>query len=143
MSIMPYWWGREQWRRQFPDDVFADFSSTMKSIKDGKIPDPSYRYCPDWTAPNKSGRPKKNDQKKSGIEMAMENKKGDRKKSVKRIRCQICGKWNHKTKDCFILTRHQKNNLVGDAMIEEASVEVVDLSETTAQQQEFQVGTAD
>ena len=143
MSIMPYWWGREQWRRQFPDDVFADFPSSMKSIKDGKIPDPSYRYCPDWTAPNKSGRPKKNDRRKSGIEMAMENKKGDRKKSVKRIRCQICGKWNHETNDCFILTRHQKNNSVGEEQIEEALVEVIDLSETTPQQQECQVGTAD
>jgi hypothetical protein len=43
----------------------------MKSIKDGKIPDVTLRYCPDWTAPNKSGRPKKAERHKSGHEEAM------------------------------------------------------------------------
>ena len=43
----------------------------MKSIKDGKILDVSFHYCPDWTAPNKSGHPKKAEWHKSGIEKAM------------------------------------------------------------------------
>jgi hypothetical protein len=47
ISIMPTWWGREQWRKQFPSDVYCDGSTTMKSIKDGKIPDVTLRYCPD------------------------------------------------------------------------------------------------
>jgi hypothetical protein len=48
----------------------------MKSIKDGKIPDVTSRYCPDWTAPNKSGHPKKAERHKSGLEKAMAKAKG-------------------------------------------------------------------
>ena len=48
----------------------------MKSIKDGKILDVTLRYCPDWTAPNKSGRPKKAERRKSGLEKAMVKAKG-------------------------------------------------------------------
>jgi hypothetical protein len=77
-------------------------------------------------------------------------KKGARRKLLKRMRCQICGKWNHQTQDCFILTRQQKNNSVEltteatatDTTIDEASVEVVGVSDTTTQE-EFQEGTAD
>ncbi len=58
ISIMPTWWGREQWRKQYPSDLYCDGSTTMKSIKDGKIPNVTLCYCPDWTAPNKSGHPK-------------------------------------------------------------------------------------
>jgi hypothetical protein len=47
ISIMPTWWGREQWRKQFPSDLYCDGSTTMKSIKDGKIPDVTLHYCPD------------------------------------------------------------------------------------------------
>jgi hypothetical protein len=47
ISIMLTWWRREQWRKQFPSDVYCDGSTTMKSIKDGKIPDVTLRYCPD------------------------------------------------------------------------------------------------
>jgi hypothetical protein len=106
ISIMPTWWGREQWRKQFPSDVYCDGSTTMKSIKDDKIPDVTLRYCPDWTAPNKSGRPKKAERHKSGLEEAMAKAKGEKKPpKLKRRRCEICGKWNHKMEDCFVLTR--------------------------------------
>ncbi len=37
ISMMPTWWGREQWRKQFPSDLYCDGSMTMKSIKDGKM----------------------------------------------------------------------------------------------------------
>ena len=36
----------------------------------------------------------------------MADKKGTHKK-MKHCRCQICGKWNHQTKDYFILLRQQ------------------------------------
>jgi hypothetical protein len=39
ISIMPTRWGREQWCKQFPSDLYCDGSTTMKSIKNGKIPD--------------------------------------------------------------------------------------------------------
>jgi hypothetical protein len=71
-----------------------------------KILDVTLRYCPDWTAPNKSGRPKKSERRKSGLEKAMAKAKGGKKPpKMKRRRCEICAKWNHKMEDCFILTR--------------------------------------
>jgi hypothetical protein len=110
ISIMPTWWGREQWRKQFPSNVYCDGSTTMKSIKDSKILDVTLRYCPDWTAPNKSGIPKKAEQRKSGLEEAMAKVKGEKKPpKMKRRRCVICGKWNHKMEDCFVLTRLKNN----------------------------------
>jgi hypothetical protein len=106
ISIMPAWWGREQWRKQFPSNVYCDGNTTMKSIKDGKIPDVTLRYCPDWTAPNKSGHPKKAERRKSVLEEATAKAKGEKKPpKMKRRRCAICGKWNHKTEDCFVLAR--------------------------------------
>jgi hypothetical protein len=83
----------------------------MKSIKDGKIPDVTLRYCLDWTAPNKSGRPKKAEWHKSGLEEAIAKAKGKKKPpKMKRRRCAICAKWNHKTEDCFVLTRTKNDN---------------------------------
>jgi hypothetical protein len=111
ISIMPTWWEREQWRKQFPSDLYCDESMTMKSIKDGKIPDVTLGYCPDWTAPNKSGHPKKAERCKSGLEEAMAKAKGGKKPpNMKRRRCAICAKWNHKTKDSFVLTRCKNDN---------------------------------
>jgi hypothetical protein len=83
----------------------------MKSIKDGKILDVTLRYCPDWTAPNKSGRPKKAERHKSGLEKVMAKAKGGKKPpKMKRRRCAICAKWNHKMEDCFVLMRHTNDN---------------------------------
>ncbi len=83
----------------------------MKSIKDGKIPNVTLRYCPDWTAPNKSGRPKKAERSKSGLEKAMAKAKGGKKPpKMKRRRCANCAKWNHKTEECFVLTRSKNDN---------------------------------
>ncbi len=111
ISIMPTWWGREQWCKQFPSDFYCDGSMTIKSIKDGKTPDVTLRYCPDWTAPNKSGRPKKAEQRKSGLEKAMAKAKGGQKPpKMKRRRCAICAKWNHKTNDCIVLMRRKNDN---------------------------------
>jgi hypothetical protein len=57
MNIMPIWWKRKQWREQFPLDVYAKANITIKSVKEGRLPDFTLRLCPDWTAANKSGRP--------------------------------------------------------------------------------------
>jgi hypothetical protein len=54
----------------------------------------------------KSGHAKKDKRRKSGIEEAMAKAKGEKKPpKMKRWRCAICGKWNHKIDDCFVLTR--------------------------------------
>jgi hypothetical protein len=93
ISIMPFWWGREQRRKRFPSDLYCDGSTTMKSIKDGKIRNVTLRYYLDWTAPNKSGRPKKAEHCKSGLEEAMAKAKGKKKPpKMKRRRCAICAK---------------------------------------------------
>jgi hypothetical protein len=83
----------------------------MKSIKIGKILDVTLRYCPDWTVPNKSGCPKKAEWRKSGLEEAMAKAKGGKKPpKMKRRRCAICAKRNHKMEDCFVLTRPKNDN---------------------------------
>ncbi len=64
----------------------------MKSIKDGSIPDVTLRYCPDWTAPNKSGHPKKAERHKSGLEEVMAKSKGKKKppKNEEEEMCHLC-----------------------------------------------------
>ncbi len=69
------------------------------------------RYYPDWTAPNKSGCLKKAERCKSGLEKTMAKAKGGKKPpKMKRRRCAICAKWNHKTEDCFVLMRRKNDN---------------------------------
>ena len=58
-NIMPYWWMRSHWRRQIPQDVLAANIITSGSVKSGTQPDRYLLYCPEWTANNKSGQPKK------------------------------------------------------------------------------------
>jgi hypothetical protein len=71
MNVMPIWWKRKQWREQFPLDVYAEANITIKSVKEGQIPDLTSRLCPDWTGAKKSVRPKKGERYKSGLEKAM------------------------------------------------------------------------
>ncbi len=51
--------------------MYAKANITIKSVKEGQILDFTLRLCPDWTAANKSGRPKKGKCYKSGLEKAM------------------------------------------------------------------------
>jgi hypothetical protein len=37
-------------------------------------------------------------------------KGGKKPPKMKRRRCAICAKWNHKTEDCVILTRRKNDN---------------------------------
>ena len=79
----------------------------MKSVKDGRILDYSLRYCPDWTAGSKAGRPKKGERIKSGLEAAMAKGKAgtNRTKATKRRRCDVCGAYGHVYEDCFLLKK--------------------------------------
>ncbi len=43
MNVMLIWWKRKQWREQFPLDVYAKANITIKSVKEGQIPDFSLR----------------------------------------------------------------------------------------------------
>jgi hypothetical protein len=68
MNVMLIWWKRKQWREQFPLDVYAKANITIKSMKEGQIPDFTLHLCPNWTAANKSGHPKKGERYKVGLE---------------------------------------------------------------------------
>ena len=88
---------------QIPQVPLAVEKVTMNNIKaSGNQPNHNLRFCPDWTATKKSGRPKKNKRKKSIIESAT-GKKGKKKASgVKRARryCQVYGAFSHVTNEC-------------------------------------------
>ena len=72
----------------------------LENIKATNNRDNLIRYCPSWSAPNKAGRPKKGERRKSGIEIPM-GKRGTKKPRRLRLYCQICGKHNHMSNDCW------------------------------------------
>lgn len=56
------------------------------------------QYCPEWLAPNKAGRPKKNVRKLGPTDHIASSAK---KRKTKRF-CSICHKFNHNTVDCYL-----------------------------------------
>jgi hypothetical protein len=116
MNIMPIWWKRKQWREQFPLDVFAEANITIKSVKEGQIPDFTLHLCPDWTAANKSGCLKKGDCYKSRLEKAMAKGKPGVKRgsATKRRRCVVCGKFGHEFEGCWLL---DKGNIMEEGVV--------------------------
>jgi hypothetical protein len=104
-NIMPYWWTTDQWKRQFPLDAIANCNTTLAVIREDHEPSGNYRYCPDWSAPNKAGRPKKNERRKSVVETAV----GTRgRKAAKRMTvfCQVCLSLSHATNNCWELEKN-------------------------------------
>ncbi len=104
-NVMPYWWTRAHWRKQIPQEPLGNTNVSMSSIIAENEPDHNLCYCPDWTANQKSGRPKKDKRKKSVLESATGSKGAKRATGVKRAwrYCQICGKYNHITNECWKL----------------------------------------
>ena len=76
-------------------------------MKEGQIPDFSLRLCPIWTGANKSGRPKKGDHYKLGLEKAMTKGKPGAKRvsATKRWRCLVCQKFGHNSEGCWLLEK--------------------------------------
>ncbi len=85
-NVMPYWWTRAHWRMQIPQEPLGITNVSMSSIITDNEPDHNLRYCPDWTANQKSGRPKKDKRKKSVLESATGSKGTKRATGVKRAR---------------------------------------------------------
>jgi hypothetical protein len=125
MNIMPIWWKRSQWRLQFPLETCPEAKITMKSVKEGRLPDYSLRLCPDWTTGSKPGRPKKGERIKSGLETAMAKAKGKggttKTKATKRRRCDVCGAYGHIYENCFLLEKSEE--------IEHAGMNVLPIEE--------------
>jgi hypothetical protein len=67
----------------------------------------NYRYCPNWSAPNNAGRPKKNEHRKSVLEKAL-GKRGPKISKRMTMFCQVCHAMSHVTNDCWEL---EKNSL--------------------------------
>jgi hypothetical protein len=63
----------------------------MKAIKNKNPADDKLRYCPDWSTPRKSGRPKKDEKRKQGMMDAVTRRRR------KFLWCDICHKFNHNT----------------------------------------------
>jgi hypothetical protein len=60
---MPYWFTKAQWRLQFPKEVNCATHITLNSIKTNSRPTDHLKYFPAWTAGQKKGRPKKQQQR--------------------------------------------------------------------------------
>ena len=108
-TIMPYWWTTDQWKRQFPLNAIANCNTTLAVIREDHEPSGNYRYCPDWSAPNKAGRPKKNERRKSVVETAV----GTRgRKAAKRMTvfCQVCLSISHATNNCWELEKNANSH---------------------------------
>ena len=74
-NIMPHWWTCNTWQLQFPIEEEPVCNVNLAEIKSSKNHNNFIRYCPLWSAPNKAGRPKKGERRKSGIEAAMGKKR--------------------------------------------------------------------
>ena len=95
LSVMPSWLSTSVWRSQFPEDSVCRGDISIQSVKNKYPPDDTLRYSPDWAAPKKAGRPKKDAKRKLGV---MDEVARKRKKT---LWCEICHKFNHNTRDCF------------------------------------------
>ena len=95
LSVMPNWLSTSIWRSRFPEDSVCKGDISIQSVKNKYQPDDTLRYSPDWAAPKKAGRPKKDAKRKLGV---MDKVARKRKKT---LWCEICHKFNHNTRDCF------------------------------------------
>ena len=74
---------------------------SINTVKATARLDKKLRYCPDWSASDKPGRPKKNDKIMTltdKMELASSSKK---RKRQNKLYCKICEKFNHNTAQCY------------------------------------------
>ncbi len=107
-NIMPYWWTTDQWKRQFPLNTVANCNTNMAVTHDDHEPSRNYRYCPDRSAPNKAGRPKKNERRKSVLETAG-GTRGQKATKRMTVFSQVCISISHATNNCWELEKNCKS----------------------------------
>ena len=78
INAMPMWWTTAMWRKQYPKDVIVKSDFDMSYLRAHHTVEPTKRYCPPYSAPNKLGRPKKEKRVKNYLE-------GNQKKRKKSI----------------------------------------------------------
>ena len=141
-NIMPYWWRTDHWRLQFPRDVMAECNLSMETIREDGIANAHIRYCPAWSAPNKSGRPKKNERRKSVLEKAGVTKVAKKPKLMIRF-CQVCHKGSHVANECWELAKNAEMRPVEWKSALQNVQDVWDTLSTSEQDADGEEGTAD
>ena len=141
-NIMPYWWRTDHWRLQFPRDVMAECNISIETIREDGIANPNIRYCPAWSAPNKSGRPKKNERRKSVLEKAGVTKVAKKPKLMMRF-CQVCHKGSHVANECWELAKNAEMRPVEWKSALQNVQDVWDTLSTSEQDADGEEGTAD
>ena len=141
-NIMPYWWRTDHWRLQFRRDVMAECNISIETIREDGIANPNIRYCPSWSAPNKSGRPKKNDRRKSVLEKAGFTKVAKKPKLMMRF-CQVCHKGSHVANECWELAKNAELHPVEWKLELQNVQDVWDTLSTSEQDADMVEGTAD
>ena len=141
-NIMPYWWRTDHWRLQFPRDVMAECNLSMETIREDGIANTHIRYCPAWSAPNKSGRPKKNERRKSVLEKAGVTKVAKKPKLMIRF-CQVCHKGSHVANECWELAKNAEMRPVEWKSALQNVQDVWDTLSTSEQDADGGEGTAD
>jgi hypothetical protein len=58
-SIMPFFWSTAHWQSKYSLDVDFRTEMSINTVKATAHLDEKLRYCPDWSASDKPGRPKK------------------------------------------------------------------------------------
>ena len=87
-----------------PLETVVNTNVTMSMVKARGHPNHDVHYCPDWSAPNKAGAPKKGNRMKSPLEQATKKRKPF-------PYCVICNNHNHSTDMC---KRNPTKDLSGD-----------------------------
>jgi hypothetical protein len=97
LSVMPYWFRTEHWQKQYPRDVHCNGAVNLRLVMSKYDAEDDIRYCPEWLAPKKAGRPKKNQR----ILSVADHISSSTKKRRNKFYCSICNKFNHNTVDCY------------------------------------------
>ena len=71
VNAMPFWWMTAHWHKKCPQETQELSEINIKSLRT-ESKDHTFRYYPPYTAPSKSGWPKKNKHQKSSLEVASE-----------------------------------------------------------------------
>ena len=106
VSLMPFWLSTTHWRKQYPENVSCNGTVNIRLVMSKYNPEDNIRYCPDWLAPKKAGRPKKN-HRELGVSDHVES---GAKKRKKKMFCKLCHKFNHDTIDCYRNPNNARND---------------------------------
>ena len=140
---MPYWWRKDHWQLQFQRDVTVECNVSIETIKEDSVPNSNMRYCPSWSAPNKSGRPKKNERRKSVLEKAGVTKVTKKPKLIMKF-CQVCHKGSHVANECWELAKNAEQRPVAwKSALDQVMDEWDTISGADTAVQEMEEGTAD